>query len=343
MTTTLHFLTPEAAVAAPVVLAPAIAALHSRRRRRLLDLLGLAPAPFVQRAGIALAAAAACALLVAAAAQPVLVRSQSRHVRTDAELYVVLDTSRSMNASASPRSPRREERAKRFALAFRAALPEIPAGVASFTNRVLPHLVPTPDAATFDSTIAQAIGVDRPPTSHPIALATTYNVLSQLVGAGGFAPRTRHRLLVLLTDGESQTYSPAHVAQTLQSARTGLIVVRFWQAGERVFVHGVSAGYLPTSSSSGPLADLGRRSVGGRVFGEHDASAAARAAQAFLGSGPTRALGARRRSVPLAPWLTLAALVPLGLVLGRHGGGTAARGTAAASPPRGEPRVPAAL
>src|SRR5262249_6912201 len=156
-----------------------------------------------------------------------------------------------------------------------------------------------------------------------------------------------------LTDGESQTYSPVHVAQSLQSARTGLIVVRFWRASERVFVHGLSAGYLPTSSSIGPLADLGRLSAGSRVFGEHDASAAAGAARALSGSGPTRAPGARRRSVPLAPWLTLAALVPLGLVLGRRGGGMTARRTATfvltqhkhgvGAPERREQRVPAAL
>ena len=322
MSPAVHFLTPEAAIAAPAVLVPAVAVLlGSRRRRSLLALLGLAPAPLARRVGVALAVAAACALLVAAAAQPVLVRSQTRDVRTDAELYVVLDTSRSMDASASPTAPTREERAKRFAVAFRSALPEIPAGAASFTDRVLPHLVPTSDVATFDSTIAQAIGVDRPPPSEPLALATSYNVLTQLAGMGGFTPHASHRLLVLLTDGESQPYTPAEVAQSLRPGRTRLLVVRFWRREERVFVRGVSTGYVPTPSSTTPLAALGRLSVGGRVFGERDAPAAARAARSFFGSGPARSLTGRRRSLPLAPWLTLAALLPLGLVLGRHGGG----------------------
>jgi hypothetical protein len=318
----LHFLTPEAAVAAPVVLAPAVAALlHSRRRRRLLALLGLAPAPLLRRVGIALAAAAACALLVAAAAQPVLVHSQAHDVRTDAELYVVLDTSRSMAASAAPTAPTRERRAKRFAVALRSALPEIPVGVASFTDRLLPHLVPSADAAAFDSTIAQAIGVDRPPPSDPSPLATSYSVLSRLVRTGSFSPNAGHRLIVLLTDGESQPYSPAQVVRSLQSARTGLIVVRFWHPNERVFVHGISAGYVPARASTEAFASLGRLSVGGRVFGDGDASAAARAARTFFGSGPARRLGGRRQSQPLAPWLALAALLPLGLVLGRRGGG----------------------
>ena len=325
MSPALRFLTPEAAVAAPVVLVPALAALlGSRRRRRLLALLGLEPAPLARRVATALAAAAACALLVAAAAQPVLVRSQTRDVRTDSELYVVLDVSRSMAASTSPASATREERAKRFAVAFRSALPQIPAGVASFTDRVLPHLVPSPDVASFDATIAQAIGIDRPPPSEPVRLATSYTALSELVRTGGFAPRVTHRLLVLLTDGESQPYSPARVVHSLESARTGLIVVRFWRSDERVFVHGISAGYVPARASSGPFGSLGRLSAGGRVFGERQAPAAARVARSFFGSGPTRRLGGRRQSQPLAPWLTLAALLPLGLLLGRRGGGTAA-------------------
>ncbi|MFL5929418.1 MAG: vWA domain-containing protein [Gaiellaceae bacterium] len=332
MSSALHFLTPEAVYAAPVVLVPAAAVLlSSRRRRKLLALLGLAPAPLVRRAGTALAAAAACALLVAAAAQPVLARSPVRNVRTDSELYVVLDTSRSMAASATPTAPTREARAKRFAIELRSALPEIPAGAASFTDQVLPHLVPTSDAAAFDSTIAQAIGVNRPPPSEPVPLATSYTVLSQLPGSGGFAPHTARRLLVLLTDGESQPYTAAEVAQSLRSARTGLLVVRFWRRNERVFVRGVSAGYVPTPSSTAPLAALGRLSAGGRVYGEHDAPAAARAARSFFGSGPSRGVAGRRESLPLAPWLTLAALLPLGLVLGRHGGGPRAPRTAASA------------
>src|SRR5207253_351044 len=67
------------------------------------------------------------------------------------------------------------------------------------------------------------------------------------------------------------------------------------------------------------------RSVGARVFGERDVAAAANAARRFFGKGPTRSIGERRESVPLAPWLTLVALVPLGLVLGRRGGGSSPR------------------
>lgn len=339
MSATLHFLTPAAALAAPAAVVPAAAALlQSRRRKRTLQTLGLAPPSFGRRLGVAAAAAAASSLLIVAAAQPVLRRSQPRNVRTDSELFVVLDTSRSMAARASPSSRTREQRAKAFAVAFRSTLPQIASGVASFTDRLLPHLLPSTDLTTFDATVDQAVGIDRPPPSEQLAVATTYDLLWQLPSAGVFSPHARHRLLVLLTDGESQTYAPAHVIEALRAAHAGLLLVRFWREDERVFVHGKPAGYLPSPSSSGPLAALGALSVGERVFGERDVAAAAAAARGFFGHGPTRRIDGRSRSMPLAPWVTLLALLPLGLVLGRRGGGsTLARGAVLRAAPRQKP------
>ena len=326
MSATIHLLTPAAAVAVPAALAPAAAVLlQSRRRSRTLAVLGLRPPRLARRLGVAAAATAASALLIAAATQPVIRRAQPRSVRTDAELFVVLDTSRSMAARASRTSPTREERAKRFAVAFRSALPEIRSGVGSFTDRVLPHLLPSSDLATFASTVSQAVGINRPPPSEHLAVATSYEMLWQLPSAGAFSPHVRRRLLVLLTDGESQAYSPGHVSQSLRSAHTSLLLVRFWRDDERVFVRGRAAGYVPSPSSTRPLDALAARSVGGRVFGSRDARAAAGAARGFFGSGPVRRIAGRRESLPLAPWLTLAALLPLGLVLGRRGGGSISR------------------
>jgi hypothetical protein len=332
LSATLQFLTPAAALAAPAALVPAAAAIvQSRRRKKMLATLGLDPASIGRRFGVAAAAAAASALLIVAAAQPVLRRSQPRAIRTDAQLFVVFDTSRSMAARGSPSSRTREERAKAFAIAFRSALPGFEAGVASFTDRLLPHLLPSSDLATFDATVDQAVGIDRPPPSEQLAVATTYDMLWQLPNASAFSPHARRRLLVLLTDGESQKYSPAHVFESLRSAHAALLLVRFWRSDERVFAHGRLADYVPTPSSSGPLAALGALSVGGRVFGERDVSAAAKAARSFFGRGPTRRIDGRRRTVPLAPWVTLLALLPLGLVLGRRGGGS--------SPPGGGSRL----
>ena len=102
----IEFATPLAALAGLVGLVPiAIAIVRSRQASGLRRMLGLpepaAPARFARP----LALACAFALLGLAAAQPSLARQRERLVRTDAELLVVLDNSRSMLAAAARGSP----------------------------------------------------------------------------------------------------------------------------------------------------------------------------------------------------------------------------------------------
>ena len=103
------------------------------------------------------------AFVAIAAAQPVLVTREEQLVRRDAELYVVIDTSRSMLAAADAGEPNRFDRAKRIATELRREFPDLPMGLASMTDRLLPHLFPTVDGATYGATLARAMGVDRPP------------------------------------------------------------------------------------------------------------------------------------------------------------------------------------
>jgi len=322
----LELLTPSAAFAAPIALAPAAAVVvQARRHRGMLATLGLAPPPRRRRLWVAAALGTSCLLLILAAAQPVLKQSPERRVRRDAEVYVVLDTSRSMAARSSRSSPTREQRAKRFAVAFRSRLPQIPSGLASFTDRLLPHLLPSSDLPTFDDTVRQAVGIGRPPPGAGLSVATSYAILSELPAGNAFSPNARRRLIVLLTDGESRTYSPTGVTRALRAQHAALLLVRFWGGDERVFVHDAPVAYVPALSSTAPLAALGAESVGGRVFGAADAAAAASAARRFFGSGPTRRVVGVTATRPLAPWITLVALLPLGLLLARRGGGIGSR------------------
>jgi hypothetical protein len=326
MTAALHLLTPAAALLALCVVVPlALLLVTERRNRRLCALLGLPTRSVLARLELPAAVLAISGLLGVAAAQPVLRTEHTRFARRDAQAFVVVDTSRSMAAQASPASPARFQRAVRFAERFRAALPEIPAGVASFTDRVVTHLLATSNIAAFDATLQQAIGIDRPPPAEHEKVATSFSVLPQLPQAGSFSPRARRRLLVLLTDGESQRYTPAVVAQSLRLAHAGLEVVRFWGPRERVFVHGVAERYRPDPASTPAFAALGHRSVGGRVFGPRDVAAAAAAARTFFGTGPTGTVSVRRRTVVLTSWVALAALLPGGLALIRSGGGRTRR------------------
>ena len=105
------FLTPLAALVGLAALLPLAAALlgHSRvgAVRRTL---GLRPPTARSALAAPVLAAAGIALLGVAAAQPVLQRQSSERVRKDVQALFVIDTSRSMAASATPKSATRLDR-----------------------------------------------------------------------------------------------------------------------------------------------------------------------------------------------------------------------------------------
>jgi hypothetical protein len=225
-----------------------------------------------------------------------------------------------MSARAAPGAPSRLDRARGFATRFRAGLAEVPTGVATFSDRVLPALLPTVDAAAFDATVRQAIGIDRPPPKSNERVATAYGLLQELPEGGSYAPGARRRLLVVLTDGESRPYVPARVVAPLRRTRTQLLVVRFWHADERVFAGTKPTSYRPEPETASLFDALGARAVGGRVFGEDDAAAAAAAARRSLGTGPTATAHVAGRPVALGPYAALAGFAVLALLLVRRGG-----------------------
>jgi hypothetical protein len=255
------------------------------------------------------ALAAAVALLALAAAQPALTTTEKRQVRTDAEAFLVIDISRSMLA-APPGGPTRLARAKAEALELGRGLRNVPLGVATLTDRVLPNLFPTPDGAAVAQTLRRAVTAERPPPREVGVRATTLAALGQAAGANLFsAPR---KLLVVLTDGETRSYGEAATARRLRSARISLVVVHVWGQDERL-----EPAYRPDPSSRAALAGLAA-AAGGTVVGEGDPSAIARAARDALGNGPEAPRGIEERVRPLAPWAALAALIPLGFVLRRR-------------------------
>ncbi len=98
----LGFLTPIAAVVAAAGLIPlALALLNHRRAARVRAVLGLEPAGAGRRLEVPVAIAAISGLLGIAAAQPVVRTEQPRFARRDAQVFVAIDVSRSMLASAT--------------------------------------------------------------------------------------------------------------------------------------------------------------------------------------------------------------------------------------------------
>ena len=105
------------------------------------------------------------ALVGVAAAQPVVIHRQAVTERVDAQVYLVFDTSLSMSARTGPHGPTRLARAKREAEALIPQLGNIPVGIATLTDRVLPSLLPTTSVPLVLRTVNQSVRIDEPPPS----------------------------------------------------------------------------------------------------------------------------------------------------------------------------------
>lgn len=314
------FLTPLAGLVALLVALPLATLLLSERRvaavRRALEL----PEPRASRPVAAIALVVLAALLGLGAAQPAVETTKDRLARADAEAYVVFDTSRSMLAAASPDGETRFERARRAAHRIREGLPEIPIGLASLTDRALPHLLPTVNEAAFAATADRTMGVDRPPPlqrDNPVA--STFDALRALATRNFFAPEADKRLVIYLTDGESRVYNPRRMRASFANGNTRLVIVRFWRGGERVFRRDGSpeAQYEADSNSARAVQTLAG-AVGGSAFDEDELDQAISAARRFMGKGKARPLGEDRSRTSLSPYLFLGAFVPLGFLLWRR-------------------------
>jgi hypothetical protein len=318
---TLTFLTPLAALLALGVVVPVVALLAVRRRARGIRATLVLDEPPKRSLLAPLAALlAAGALLALAAAQPVVEWTTDREVRTDAEAFVVLDVSRSMLAQRDVDAPMRIDRAKAAARAIRSSLPEVPVGVASLTDRVLPHLFPSADEDVYAATIERALAIERPPPrSSFLTGATSLDSLATVRGHRYFSPAAISRLIVVLTDGESQPVSNARLGGLFRrDPAIETVFVQFWDENEKVFSRGVpEPQYVPDPSARATLDRLAA-STKGAVYSEGQVDAASRKARQLLGSGATVVQGEHAGQVALASYLAAAALLPLALLLWRR-------------------------
>ena len=325
----LHFLTPTGALLGLLVLLPLAAFLTvSRRATGVRQALGVPDVPESARVVPLVAVAAVGVLLGLAAAQPLVERSTDRAVRSDAEAYVVLDVTRSMLARQGIQGQMRIERAKQAAERLRASLPDVKFGVASLTNRVLPHLFPSADQDVFRATLDKSVGVDRPAPGTGFIIApgqvssrnaTVFSSLTGLGTQGFFRPEVPRRVVIVMTDGESPDVGAARVGSSFRRAGIRTVFVRFWGAGERVFTNGAAEPqYRPDPQSAAILESLAA-ATGGRAFDEADFAAVERQVHADLGTGKAEAVATERgHRLPLAPYLAAVAVLPLGLLLWRR-------------------------
>lgn len=316
------FVTPFGALVALAVVAPLAAFLIAERnRRRVGDILGLPGTRGASRPAAMTALVAIAVLLGLAAAQPTLVNKSAREVRSDAAAFFVIDTSRSMLASSGPDDPTRYERATKFAVRLRNRLPDIRVGLATMTDRVLPNLFPTADREAFDVTLQQAVGIERPPPSDGSnTLITTLSALTRVALDNFYAPEARHRLLVLLTDGESAPFFDGSIGALFRGPpAVKTIYVHFWRRHEHVYLPNgkPEPAYRPDSFSTRTIRRLAEATDGVAIQHE-DVDAAVDAARSLLGTGPKVSDVREHRRVDLAPYLAFGVLAPLGFLFYRR-------------------------
>jgi hypothetical protein len=313
------FLTPVALLFGVLAVVP-LATFVGRRRRanHVQRALGLPQTALRRWQLLAICLAAVPVLVGIAAAQPVVTSTRTVPERSDAEVFVVMDTSRSMLASAASGEPTRFARAREQALALQEALPEIPLGIASMTDRVLPHLFPTVDRRTYRETMLEAVGVERPPPSSSFGTnVTSLDALGVIPTLAFFAPAAKKRAVVVFTDGETRPVSTL-ASDFAQRPRIDVTFVRVGSPSERIYESGVAEAAYRADPEAPALLAAAASAVEGRVVEEGEVADVAAAVREAFGTGPTRERQIEGNRQALMPWVALLAVLPLGFVLYRR-------------------------
>ena len=309
----LTFLTPRGAVIGVPALGAIVAAVLGRRRAIAVRTVLRLPPPRLDLARVRIAVLAlVVALLAVSAAQPAVAHSQHVRLRHDVQVLFVFDVSRSMAASVHLRSATRLDRAVGAAVQLRATVPDLSAGIATLTDRVLPNLLPVPDQPGFDRVAERALTIESPPPRASAVRATSYDALTEIPGSGYFDPQARTRIVVVLTDGESAPVQTGEIAAAF-AGHPGyrLLFVRFWRSKEAVYDadgHPELA-YRPDLSAGAALASLAS-ALQAPIYDEGAVDSAGRRLAALAGSGPTtESVSVVRKQTPLAPFAAAAALL----------------------------------
>jgi hypothetical protein len=314
------FLTPPAALVG-LVGGLAIWALLAGRRRSAAaaTALGLPAARWRSTIVDVVLLALVATLIALAAAQPVVARSEATVGREGTEVLVVMDVTRSMLARRALSEPTRLDRARAIAKQLRNAIPDTRVGVASLTDRVLPHLFPTLGANAFAAVVDRAIGIERPPPDRRARRATAFLALGDLGRAAFFDPGTQRRIAIVVSDGETIPVDLEELRDRLANGRVSTIFVQVWRGDEAVFDdQGIrDPTYRPDPTSSRSLRQVAG-AVEAPVFNEGDVGPLIDAVRARLGTGRLVPQGRQLVSRELAPQALIAAFFPLALLLYRR-------------------------
>jgi hypothetical protein len=313
------FLSPEAAVIGLAVAVPVVALVLAESRARMARAVLQLPGRVTRNSAYTIAIGAFAVLVSLGAAQPVLERDHTRSVRHDAEALFVLDTSKSMASASGPTGESRFERARRMTEEMRNAIPDIPAGLASLADRVLLHLFPTTETTSFQRTLDQSIGIERPPSVMRRNLVVT-NLDSLAVLAKGrfFRDDSKGKLLVIFTDAETEPFKSEVLRTAFRGSGVQTILVRVGNSSELLYDKGVVDPRYQAPSGAAESAQLFAEAVGGVTFDEADFDQAIAAARTDTGAAGPRAKVTDTTPTPLSSYVFAVAFLPLGFLLWRR-------------------------
>lgn len=317
----ISFVTPEAGlVGALILLALAAFAVGERRARRARAALRLRPRSVPSLVADVAALVVLGALISIAAAQPVVSSIDTSKGRADAEVVMVVDITRSMLAQSGQSGPTRLERSRALAKDLRLGIPDVKVGVASVTDRVLPHLFPSLSPHAFSTTIDRSIGIERPPPDRRARTrATALGSLPDVTRLNFFSKGVRRRVAVVFTDGETIPVGLGTLrARFVSDPRTSLVFVHVWGSDERIYMaNGLAERYRADPSSRETLAQIAA-AADGFVFTESQPAPALASIRRLVGNGPEVDQGRELSAKALSPFVVGATFVPLVFLLRRR-------------------------
>jgi hypothetical protein len=188
-----------------------------------------------------------------------------------------------------------------------AGVSDIPTGVATLTNRMMPLLFPTGDGRSVSAVIDHSLRIMQPPPiPYTTARESSLAALGLAADRSYFDPTARKRALVVFTDLDSDSFSLQGTLLALRRHGIEPFVVRVAQPGERVF-DSTGRPYAYRSVSTVTVADL--RGANWHAFEERQSTQLVSAIRDYLGAGPVAGSGFVESQRNLAPFAALAALV----------------------------------
>jgi hypothetical protein len=174
--------------------------------------------------------------------------------------------------------------------------------------------MPIADAGTFDAVLHGAVAINNPPPRRTRVRSTTYAALAN-IASGNYFDRASGRIVVLLTDGESNPLDAGEISRALgRDSGYRLLAVRFWRNGEAVFYSNRTKekAYRPDPAGRAVVAAVAA-AMGGRAFEQDQLAAASSYLVDLAGRAPARLPARPEQSrTPLAPYIAVAALLSLG-------------------------------